>query len=143
MSIDYDDLREMVQILDNPAAHDRADVYDAVDDLETRAPNMARELLRVHDEPASTKDMQLPPPARTPGDDTNWTEWDAAREWFTVAVTDNNNVALIDNTDPDAAAFLAPEEAEELAHGLLAAARETNARITRDMAKDTDTFVHE
>lgn len=143
MNIDYDELREMVQIFDNPAAHDRIDVYDAANDLETRAPDMARELVRLHDERASAKGVQLPLPARTPEDDTTWTEWDAAREWFTVAVTDNNNIALIDNTDPDAAAFLAPEEAEELAYALLAAAREADARIERDMAEDTDTFMHE
>lgn len=76
---------------------------------------------------------KLPVPDRTPGDESNWTEWDAAREWFTVAVTENDNVALIDNTDPDAAVFLAPEEAEELARVLMAAAHDANARIARSM----------
>lgn len=78
----------------------------------------------------------LPAPARTPGDVTDWTEWDAADEWFTVAVTENGTVALIDNGAPDQAVFLAPEEAEELARALLAAAREADERIERALAEE-------
>lgn len=80
--------------------------------------------------------QKLPIPDRTPGDESNWTEWDACREWFTVAVTENDNVALIDNNDPDQAEFLAPEQAEELAYALLAAARDASARIDRAMAEE-------
>lgn len=80
--------------------------------------------------------QKLPIPDRTPGDESNWTEWDACREWFTVAVTDNDNVSLIDNNDPDQAAFLAPEQAEELAYALLAAARDASARIDRALAEE-------
>lgn len=80
--------------------------------------------------------QKLPIPDRTPGDESNWTEWDACREWFTVAVTENDNVALIDNNDPDQAEFLAPEQAEELAYALLAAARDASARIDRALAEE-------
>lgn len=80
--------------------------------------------------------QKLPIPDRTPGDESNWTEWDACREWFTVAVTENDNVALIDNNDPDQAVFLAPEQAEELAYALLAGARTANERINRALAEE-------
>mgnify|MGYP006902695156 CR=1 FL=1 len=80
--------------------------------------------------------QKLPIPDRTPGDESNWTEWDVCREWFTVAVTENDNVALIDNTDPDAAVFLAPGEAKELARALMAAAHDANARIERALAEE-------
>ena len=81
---------------------------------------------------------QLPAPNRTPGPETNWTEWDAVDQWLTVAVTENDNVALIDNDDPDQAAFLAPEEAEDLAYALLAAAQDADARIKRALAAEKD-----
>lgn len=80
--------------------------------------------------------QKLPIPDRTPGDESNWTEWDACREWFTVAVTENDNVTLIDNNDPDQAMFLAPDQAEELAYALLAAARDASARIDRALAEE-------
>jgi len=80
--------------------------------------------------------QKLPIPDRTPGDESNWTEWDACREWFTVAVTENDNVALFDNNDPDQAVFLAPEQAEELAYALLAGARTANERINRALAEE-------
>lgn len=80
--------------------------------------------------------QKLPIPDRTPGDESNWTEWDACREWFTVAVTENDNVTLIDNNDPDQAVFLAPDQAEELAYALLAAARDASARIERALAEE-------
>ena len=136
MSIDYNELRDMVRIFDNPAAHTSIEVYDAADDLKTLAPDMARELLRRRDEPTTSKDVQLPSPVRMPGDETTWTEWDAADDWFTVAVTDHDNVALIDNCDLDAAMFLAPEQAEGLAHALLAAAAEANERIEHGSKAD-------
>lgn len=79
---------------------------------------------------------KLPVPDRTPGDESNWTEWDAVDQWLTVAVTENDNVALIDNDAPDQAAFLAPEEAEELAYALLAASRDASARIDRALAEE-------
>lgn len=82
------------------------------------------------------KNMKLPAPDRTPGDESNWTEWDAVDQWITVAVTENDNVALIDNSDPDAASFLAPEQAEELAYALLAGARTANERIARALAEE-------
>lgn len=81
-------------------------------------------------------EVHIPTPDRTPGDESNWTEWDVCHEWFTVAVTENDNVALIDNDDPDAAVFLAPEEAEELARVLMAAAHDANARIERALAEE-------
>ena len=80
--------------------------------------------------------QKLPIPDRTPGDESNWTEWDACREWFTVAVTENDNVALFNNNDPDQAVFLAPEQAEELAYALLAGARTANERINRALAEE-------
>ena len=80
--------------------------------------------------------QKLPIPDRTPGDESNWTEWGACREWFTVAVTENDNVALFDNNDPDQAVFLAPEQAEELAYALLAGARTANERINRALAEE-------
>lgn len=80
--------------------------------------------------------QKLPIPDRTPGDESNWTEWDACREWFTVAVTENDNVALFDNNDPDQAVFLAPDQAEELAYALLAGARTANERINRALAEE-------
>ena len=84
------------------------------------------------------KNMKLPAPHRTPDDEYHWTEWDACREWFTIAVTENDNVALIDNKDPDTAVFLAPEEAEEIAYALLAAARESNERFEQEMAEKAE-----
>lgn len=79
---------------------------------------------------------KLPVPDRTPGTETNWTEWDAVHEWFTVAVTENGTVALIDNGAPDQAVFLMPGEAKELARVLMAAAHDASARIEKALDEE-------
>lgn len=50
MSIDYNRLREMVRAVENYTAYDPVEVYTASDELEVRAPALARELLRLRDE---------------------------------------------------------------------------------------------
>ena len=49
MRIDYDQLREMVRVVEDPTAYGLGDVYDAESDLKDLAPDMARELLRLRD----------------------------------------------------------------------------------------------
>lgn len=49
MNIDYDRLRGMVRIVEDPTAYDLGDVYYAESDLKDLALNMARELLRLRD----------------------------------------------------------------------------------------------
>lgn len=50
MSIDYDQLREMVRVVEDRTGYDPVEVYTAGDELEDLAPDMARELLRLRDE---------------------------------------------------------------------------------------------
>lgn len=71
-----------------------------------------------------------PDPDRSDG----WTEWDFSDGDYTVAVTDNYNVAVIDNNDPDTAVFLHFQEATQLAEILLAA----SALAERNSDRDTE-----
>lgn len=49
MSIDYNRLRDMVRVVEDHTAYDPVAFYTASDELENRAPELARELLRLHD----------------------------------------------------------------------------------------------
>lgn len=56
MRFDYNRLREMVRVVENYTAYDPVEVYTASDELEVRAPALARELLRLHDELTDLRD---------------------------------------------------------------------------------------
>lgn len=49
MRIDYFRMRAMVRVVEDPTAYGLGDVYYAESDLKDLAPDMARELLRLHD----------------------------------------------------------------------------------------------
>lgn len=59
MSIDYYRLREMVWTVEDPTAYALGKSYAAEDYLEDLAPDMARELLRLHDGVDKLREMCL------------------------------------------------------------------------------------